>query len=667
MPFSVSKKPSIITSLLLLLFRQSTVHSLLFRRKQPRPRLADLVRSDAKVSIGLYLLAWWFDEEKKEEDPAPKLKAPNSPEKKKTKFEREGQESSMNSNSNNVSSKMAEKTPNMYSGLWTNGAKENLEFSDYTFKEHFGDVRMPTYLPRKYVLEYLLARVTKGCPNFFDKYFSFRTTVVNVKFLDGDDNNVNDKEDNESNSNSNSNKFRVHTKNETTGIEEIEYFDKCIWAGGINGIPNTPKYLLNLFKEGGFKGSLVHSSDTSNFKSDVENKRVLIVGGELSGEDLTLMAIKEGASQIYITCRFEEAVCNETSRWPYDKVKVHNCTTIVKVVGNTVTLKEVEKDCREQEYKVNEEGDKTILKDIDTVIFCTGYKPNLNMLDEALREPCDFCSPDCDGCDKCIVKMPDDWTMKKNEVSEAILGKNHKQIKPAEQVWMQDWFYNCYPELYRGSFWMKNTNMMYFLSEFSEAPLMETDIIAWMMASCVTGQTALPSREEMREENNRISLDSMQNLDYRFKMDPNFNEAINEAIGDWEDMTDETTELWEGIQFMCTEYNYRLLGKTMNECRYPVSYLCEDNKTLSDYGKKTLDISNEDSRQCLHEYKYDDVDDNNAVDGGEQQQEQRVLRPGWRTFRDHPGTNVFVSCFTGIESIPLPKPWFELDANDKLW
>jgi cation diffusion facilitator CzcD-associated flavoprotein CzcO len=39
---------------------------------------------------------------------------------------------------------------------------------------------------------------------------------------------------------------------------------------------------------------IVHSSDTANFKSDVENKNILIIGGGLSAEDLALMAIKEG-------------------------------------------------------------------------------------------------------------------------------------------------------------------------------------------------------------------------------------------------------------------------------------------------------------------------------------------------------------------------------------
>eukprot|EP00536_Pseudo-nitzschia_multiseries_P018002 jgi/Psemu1/227386/e_gw1.2038.8.1 len=194
------------------------------------------------------------------------------------------------------------KTPNMYSALWTNGAKESFEFPDYTFRDHFGDVRMPTYLPRKLILDYIMGRCTRNCPNFFEKYFSFQTSVVNVKYQEG----------NESDANNNST-FRVQTRDETTGVEEIKFFDKCIWAGGLNGIPYIPKKLMKLFKEGGFTGPLVHSSDTTNFKKDVENKRLLIVGGGFSAEDLALMAIKEGVSHVYCTYRSENKEIDDTS------------------------------------------------------------------------------------------------------------------------------------------------------------------------------------------------------------------------------------------------------------------------------------------------------------------------------------------------------------------
>jgi cation diffusion facilitator CzcD-associated flavoprotein CzcO len=200
----------------------------------------------------------------------------------------------LNTNTNKTST-------NMYSALWTNGVKENFEFPDYTFVDHFGyDIacKLPTYLPRKIVLDYLLARCTNKCPNFFTKYFSFDTTVVNVKYLD-DEKNENENEKDYIN------KFQVTIRNEQTGIISIEYYDKCIWAGGNQGIPYIPektkqlfeKYNENIISNNNNTNNtmrIVHSSDTANFKSDVENKNILIIGGGLSAEDLALMAIKEG-------------------------------------------------------------------------------------------------------------------------------------------------------------------------------------------------------------------------------------------------------------------------------------------------------------------------------------------------------------------------------------
>ena len=42
----------------------------------------------------------------------------------------------------------------MYRNLWAIGAKENVEFIDYTFEDHFGK-ELPSYLPREMYKRYL--------------------------------------------------------------------------------------------------------------------------------------------------------------------------------------------------------------------------------------------------------------------------------------------------------------------------------------------------------------------------------------------------------------------------------------------------------------------------------------------------------------------------------
>lgn len=601
-------------------------------------------------SDAMNLVVPCFGEEKKEDDSIMAQETPASPtlearEAKKMKLDEVGQGSSVEASASGTAVKHV--STNMYSALWTNGVKEAFEFSDYTFKDHFGDVRMPTFLPRKHILDYILTRCTKNCPNFFDKYFSFRTSVVNVKY------------ENNSSVHSVDNKFCVHTRNEATGIEETKTFDKCIWAGGMNGIPNIPTKLINAFKDGGFKGSLVHSSNTTNFKSDVHNKRVLIVGGGYSAEDLAIMAIKEGVSQIYCTWRGDdEKEMSWTTRWPYDKVETYPRTTVVKVEGNTVTLGEVYPDFDKGYLLVKDgEGERTVVNDIDTVIFCTGYEANVNMLDPLLADAYNG-NDDSDG----EVKMPKDWKMHADTAIEAILGKD-KHVKPSKIVFPNDNFQNCYYDLHRGSILIKNPNMMYMLNDFSDSPLMEVDITAWMLATYVTGQKIMPSADEMEEENYRTSLDCMQIPQVRYSMDHRFHKAINKATDDFDGMSEEQEKIWLASEIEGLELQFRLLGKMMNEGEYPVRLLLGDGKTFNEYGKKVKLLNQLCPREHMHEIKYDDIsEDNNSADAG-----KHTLRTGWMTFRDSPDIDEYVSPFTGIKACGLPKPWFELNEDDKLW
>jgi len=522
-------------------------------------------------------------------------------------------------------------TPNMYSGLWTNGTKELFEMSDYTFRDHFGDVRMPTFLPRKHVLGYLLGRVTKNCPDFFEKHFCFRTTVLHVKFVEEQNDQY-------------KNKFRVLTRDENTGAEQVGYFDKCIWAGGQNGIPNVPKPLVNLFEKGGFTGRMVHSSDTSKFKTDVQGKDVLLVGGGLSAEDLALMAIKEGVSKIYISHRGETSELHET-RWPYDMVKIHKSTAVEKVVGKKVVLGETYWSVKESRYIPEPDGKKTVLNNIDTVIFCTGYAPNHKMLDQSLLGLLEGNK---------TLSVPDDWTMKENELSKMVLGENHPHIKPDKnQVYRHsdDSFFPINP-LYKGCFSMQNTNMI-FCNEFGEVPLINLDINSWMIAKVVTNQVALPSVKGMREESDRIHFECLQSPTLRYYMDWKYSEAIDTAIygedgkGSW---NDELTKLWEETDWSAkSTIPFRLLGETMNKYNYPVSYLKKDGKTFSEYYDALL-VCMEIELWELADCKYSEDEED-----------------GWRTFRDHPEVDKLQSYFTGIRATMLPKPWVEHDENDKLW
>eukprot|EP00536_Pseudo-nitzschia_multiseries_P018003 jgi/Psemu1/315335/fgenesh1_kg.2038_\ len=203
--------------------------------------------------------------------------------------------------------------------------------------------------------------------------------------------------------------------------------------------------------------------------------------------------------------------------------------------------------------------------------------------------------------------------------------------------------------------------MVYFLVGFTDSPLMEIDVAAWMIVRYVTGQKELPSREEMRQDNYRIDIESLDNVAIRYSTDWKFNEALDEEI-DWDEISSEAEEAWEDeLVNKVTKMQCRLLGEIMNDHGYPISHLCEDGKTFSQYHKNYWKrYHGEDSRNTMHEIEYD-----NPTEGGEQ--EQNLLRPGWKTFRDAAKTDACISFFTGIKACPLPKPWFEIDEDDKLW
>ena len=157
----------------------------------------------------------------------------------------------------------------MYEGLWTNGPKESIEFFDYSYDEHFGHA-LPVYMPRQALLEYMLTRVTRKCPDFFEKYAQFNIDVQSVAWNEG------------------TCKFEVVIRNTLTGNVSREMYDKCIWGAGDNGKQKIPHSMVNMFRKGGFTGRMIHSSDTTNFEEDVKGKRILLIGGSYSSEDLAV-------------------------------------------------------------------------------------------------------------------------------------------------------------------------------------------------------------------------------------------------------------------------------------------------------------------------------------------------------------------------------------------
>ncbi len=499
-------------------------------------------------------------------------------------------------------------TTNMYEALWTNGPKEAIEFFDYHFNEHFA-YPLPVYMPRQPILEYMIGRVTKHCPDFFETFFKFNTSVEFVEYLEE------------------RKKFQVTTLDTETGKEQVQEFDKCIWAGGENGRPKLPQAMLEMFEQGGFRGKIIHSSDTADFENDVKGKRVLLIGGGYSAEDLSLMAIKCGVEKVYVSSRDAENVITWTGAWPQNKVEVLKSRIPIGVTegGNCIQFAKTYWQWPNKYLPYN--NVETEIRDIDTIIMCTGYEPNFQMLHEDLRKAVEK-DPEFK------LNVPKDWRMKPNAMTD-ILG----EIQAGDCRYINSVV--GYYGLYRGMS-IDNPNMMFIVTSVDN-PLFGIDVDCWLLLRFITGMNQIPSADEMKRQNEADAIRQMENSYLRYCMDHNYYKAWDEAAAKNDDIRRELYLLYYAAKSDHYTLYYRALARSIEEAEYPVSYGSYENlnktvETLIEYGNKSYY-----SRANL---KPDDKDSE------------------WKTFRDVDNANEFRSVFTGEPSIPLKEKWLDIDAND---
>ena len=502
---------------------------------------------------------------------------------------------------------LEKETTNMYEALWTNGPKEAIEFFDYTFDEHFGGRPLPVYMPRPALLDYMIGRVTKHCPFFFEKYMKFNTNVESVRFAEAKC------------------KFEIVTKGVVTGEEITQDYDKCIWAAGMNGRPMIPTPIKDVFQEGNFAGRIIHSSDTANFEDDVKGKRVLLIGGSYSAEDLALMAVKCGVEKVYVSSRHPNVV-SWTATWPYNKVEVLEELLPMRVTDNGRCIQFAATESAFSDSHTSGEKVRTELHDIDTVIFCTGYLPNVDMLSEELRQAV---SRD----ENPELSVPKHWRMTTNKLSE-ILG----DVEPADVK-----VTGCiYPGLYCDCISIKNPRMMFMKFEF-ENPLFAIDVSSWLLMRFVVGLRDTPSAEEMLKHEEGSALLAMNNPWYRCIMDTNYFEAIEKNWEKFPTMPESKLDLLDEFESDYEEtMEVRVLTRYIQEAKYPVSLGSFDelNETADAY-------INFDRMTYNHRARLTEDDAQNGT-----------------TFRDYSDGEEFVSIFTGSRSVPLKDRWLKMDAND---
>ncbi len=494
----------------------------------------------------------------------------------------------------------------MYEALWTNGPCQGIEFADYTFEEHFQKKALPIFLPRSAVLPYLLKRVTRNCPTFFDSV-RFNTCVQCIDYIETMD------------------KFEITSYDEVSKERKVEYFDECIWAAGNNGCAKIPKSIRSILEGGGFRGSDVHSSQAAKHLGELRGKRVVFIGDGLSAEDLALQAIKLGIGMIYVIARSGDGVCSYTNAWPEGKVEVINNFVISEVIddGYGLRLVEVEYDPSTETKKKIENGDIYDLHDISAVVYCTGYHPNYDMINDSIG------IEEEEYEEGYKHNLPDGWKMEKNALND-ILG----DVKPSNFLWTDNNYFSIWSSKFRGID-ESNTKMKYLCEGSAQSPLLEIDVRAWYFLALIMKEVELPSRAEMKELKRQVIHKAMQSPFIRYEMDAAYYRAWTlhaEAIDNLAVNMDEMGE--EALKLPMIE-----LAEEMRDGSYICQLLGPDGE-LNEKGRLLTYMSNmtdlERSRQ----------------------------RNGTRnTFRDMDPSS-FKSIHTGQQAVSLKSLWLDIDDED---
>jgi len=525
---------------------------------------------------------------------------------------------------------------NMYEGLWINAPTPLVEFPDYTFDDHF-DTPRQTYLRRKEVLEYLMARVTQHEDIF--QHVQFNTAVESVEYNDVEK------------------KFVVVTNFDGTSTTAL--FDKCIWAGGVNGKPNMVKSVMDKLKD--FKGDIVHSSEMNRLESIITGKRILMIGGSYSAEDLALQCTKLGSGKIYISTRCRGGAVSEMGSWPKNNVEVMSYRRVSSVKensnGKTIVFETTYYDDESSDAESDSEDDDSFdepltaeVEDIDIIILCTGYHPNTDFLSDSIN-PYVSSAKDCP-----TWELPKGWRMKPNMLSEA-LGR----VKPSKKLlgYADEKYYGD-EKLYMATLLIDNTDMMILSEKITEMPLMELDIFAHICIRNACGELEIPSKETMIEEYRLDILECMDDVTARLHMDPKYEEAI------WDLPKDHWYPQWfkykkaskESNEFVKNYYKYDvlLLADIMEVAEYPASFRLDlSDREIKD-GEDSIHFMDREvnsiGAKVMNHNLQNDLTRINLANASAEEKE-------WKTYRD---ADLPLEClYSDRNVVPLKTKWLDME------
>jgi len=221
----------------------------------------------------------------------------------------------------------------MYKYLWSNGPKECLEFSDYSFDEHFKKP-ISSYPPRPVLFDYIQGRIKKSKAR---QYIRFNTTARWVSYDEK------------------TKKFTIILDDLKINKTYSEEFDYLVIATGHFSTPNMP-YFKGIEN---FPGNVMHAHDFRG-ADQFQGQNLLLIGSSYSAEDIGIQCYKHGAKSVTLSYRSNPIGLD----WPEGIKELPLLTHFEDDVAYF-------KDGTSEKY--------------DAVIMCTGYQHKFPFLPDEFR------------------------------------------------------------------------------------------------------------------------------------------------------------------------------------------------------------------------------------------------------------------------------------------
>ena len=225
----------------------------------------------------------------------------------------------------------------MYDDLVINQPKEANEVSYYTWEEHQKGLKTPSFVPRIVIKDYISGMLKKSN---FEGCILYNKVVKSVTFDD------------------NKEEFTVKTWDYDTNTMIEDQFTHVVCASGHFTYPNIPE-------QEGFKDTSIKITHSKDFRNgyNYKDKNVVIIGCQLSAEDLAAHLYKHKAKSVTIAYRGSRL----NNKWDKEGV-ITEIPQLTKIEGRTCYFK-----------------DDHVQENVDEIIMATGYKHNYSIFEERMR------------------------------------------------------------------------------------------------------------------------------------------------------------------------------------------------------------------------------------------------------------------------------------------